>query len=63
MNNLICIFFGHKDDKLLFEKDKLSITNCDITIARFTMCKRCNTVYLRTVKVLEMKSWRLEKND
>ena len=49
MNNLICIFFGHKDDKLLFEKDKLTITNHGIGFARFTMCKRCSTVYLRTL--------------
>ena len=51
MNNLICVFFGHKDDKLLFEneKDRMTIINNDIDIARFTMCKRCNTVYLRTL--------------
>jgi len=51
MNNPICLFFGHKDDKLLFESDTLTITNCDVPIARFTMCKRCNTVYLRTLEV------------
>ena len=55
MNNLICIFFGHKDDKLLFEKDTLTLTNTDIEIARFTMCKRCRTVYLRTLKGVESK--------
>ncbi len=49
MNNLKCIFFGHKDDHLLFEKDTLTITNLNIDIARFTMCVRCNTVYLRTL--------------
>ncbi len=49
MNNLKCIFFGHKDDHLLFEKDTLTITNLNIEIARFTMCDRCKTVYLRTL--------------
>ncbi len=55
MNNLICIFRGHKDDKLLFEKDTLTITSHNISIARFTMCKRCSTVYLRTLKGKESK--------
>jgi len=49
LNNLICLFCGHKDDKILFEKDKLTITNTDVPIARFTMCRRCSTVYLRTI--------------
>lgn len=50
MNNLMCIFFGHIDDHLLFEKDTLTITSNNIDIARFTMCARCNTVYFRTVE-------------
>ena len=50
MNNFLCIFFGHNDDHLLFEKDSLTITSHNIDIARFTMCARCKTVYLRTLE-------------
>lgn len=32
MNNL---FFGHKDDKLLFEKDRLTLTNNDVEIVSY----------------------------
>ena len=53
MNNIICIFFGHKDDKLTFQGDyQLKITHTvdfkEYILANFRCCGRCEQIYLQT---------------
>lgn len=39
MNNLICIFFGHKDKKYLVDGDGVHLPRC--CIIRVKICARC----------------------
>jgi len=49
MNNLRCIFFGHKDDELLLRPpDEITIVVNNIKYAQFRRCKRCTEIYLET---------------
>jgi hypothetical protein len=49
MNNLICIFFGHKDDEVTLRAGtSLDIVVNDIVYAQFRRCKRCKQIYFQT---------------
>lgn len=48
MNNLICIFFEHVDDKLLLKPGtELTIIVNDIEYANFRRCKRCRQIFIQ----------------
>ena len=51
MNNLICVFFGHREDNLMFREgqDELFIVNNGVRIANFRLCKRCTQVFIETI--------------
>ncbi len=65
MNNLICIFFGHKklerpreiikhNEGSIFWNNveipnEISFTISDVGLATIEKCKRCNQIYLHTV--------------
>lgn len=49
MNNLICIFFGHKDDELLLRPpNEITIVVNSIKYAEFRRCTRCMQIYLKS---------------
>jgi len=49
MNNLICIFFGHKDDVLLLRPPtEITVVVNNIKYAQFKRCERCKQIYLET---------------
>lgn len=49
MNNLICLFFGHKDDTLLLTPPtELTIVVNHIEYAKFKRCKRCRNIFLQS---------------
>ena len=55
MNNIICIFFGHKDDEITFTGSfhlTLSYTMDDgknFPLANFKKCERCGGIYLNSL--------------
>jgi len=49
MNNLICVFFGHKDDKLLLRPPhEIAIVVNSIRYANYRRCTRCNQIFLQS---------------
>ncbi len=49
MNNLICIFFGHKDDEILLKPGtELSVIVNGIIYAHFRRCARCKQIFFQT---------------
>ena len=49
MNNLICVFFDHKDDELLLRPpDEINIVVNNIEYAKFKRCKRCKKIFLQS---------------
>lgn len=49
MNNLICVFFGHKDDRILLRPPReITVVVENIEYAKFRRCKRCKNIYLQT---------------
>jgi len=57
LNNLICIFFGHKDDRITFGeiKDFIKIQYQDVTLAYMKRCIRCGDIYIKAVDRLRHK--------
>ena len=59
MNNLICIFFGHIDDKITFPMDdRISVEHTGIVLGSIKMCERCDKMFLETLP----KNMRKEKS-
>lgn len=49
MNNLICVFFGHKDDrKLLGGKSYIDVVVNNIIYAHYRRCKRCKVIFFQS---------------
>jgi len=49
MNNLICIFFGHKDDGVTLRPGTdLEVVVNNIVYAQFRRCRRCKQIYFQT---------------
>ena len=49
MNNLICVFFGHKDDEILLRPPtQINVVVNDIEYAKFKRCGRCKQIFLET---------------
>ena len=49
MNNLICIFFGHKDDELLLRPpNEITVVVNNIQYAKYKRCKRCTQIFLQS---------------
>ncbi len=50
MNNLICIFFGHKDNKKFDNEDSLTVDLYKIPMSYIKQCKRCKRCYFERVE-------------
>lgn len=49
MNNLICVFFGHKEDYLLLKPpNELTVVVNNIEYAKYKRCKRCRNIFLQS---------------
>lgn len=60
MNNLICVFFGHKPDNnhpILNNTDNLFIQNTGIKFCYFKFCKRCRQVFIETIPMEGKRNW------
>jgi len=56
MKNLLCIFFGHKDDEITFqEKDYIRFSHHNIPLGYIKMCERCNELFIETLAKKNIK--------
>ena len=53
MNNLLCIFFGHIDNKKLVAPDTIEVIFYGTILANVKQCKRCKNCFFHPIHSME----------